>query len=90
MSDAAREERPAARNAPPPERRGIVWTPRLIIWTIILVLLLIFVLQNFGDAPVNLLFWEVTPPLAIILLIFGVAGYILGWLRPRFRPRRRS
>jgi uncharacterized integral membrane protein len=79
-----------AAGTPGTARRGITWTPRLILWTVILVALLIFVLQNFDGASVNLLFWDIKPPLAIILLIFGAAGYVLGWLRPRFRSHRRT
>lgn len=79
---------PVATGQPAVERRGFVWTPRLIIWTVILVVLLLFVLQNFDDAPVNVLFWDFTLPLSVILLIFAVAGYILGWLRPHFRSHR--
>jgi uncharacterized integral membrane protein len=81
---------PRSTGIPGAERRGITWTPRLILWTVILVLLLIFVLQNFDGASVNILFWDIKPPLAVILLIFGAAGYVLGWLRPRFRSHRRS
>lgn len=88
------EQQPAGRAVETPvaqsgRRGGIEWTPRLVIWTIILVLLLVFVLLNFDDAEVNLLFTDVTAPLAIFLLLAMIAGYALGWLRPHFRPRRR-
>lgn len=70
--------------------RGFRWTPRLVIWTILLTLVLIFVLQNFNDIRVDILFWDYTPPLALIVGIFFLVGYVLGWLRPSFRGHRRS
>jgi uncharacterized integral membrane protein len=81
---------PVVTNAQPAGRRGITWTPRLVIWTVILAAILIFILQNFDDASVNILFWDYKPPLAVLLLISAIAGYILGWLRPHFRSRRRA
>ena len=86
---AEETNQPVASGATPSERRGFIWTPRLIVWTIILVVLLLFILQNFNERPINILFWDFTAPLSVILLIFSVAGYLLGWLRPHFRPRRR-
>ncbi|MBA2276506.1 MAG: DUF1049 domain-containing protein [Chloroflexia bacterium] len=64
------------------------WTPRLIAWTVILFLLLLFSLQNLGRVDVRLLFWVYEVQLVWALLIFAFLGYILGWLRPRFRARR--
>jgi uncharacterized integral membrane protein len=80
---------PVVTNAQTAGRRGITWTPRMVIWTVILVAILIFVLQNLDETSVNLLFWDYRPPLAVVVLIAALAGYILGWLRPHFRPRRR-
>jgi|GEM_PF-2514805 len=70
------------------QRNGFAWTPKTIAWAIILVILLVFVLQNFGSIDFRILFWEFSVPLAVILLIFGVGGYALGWLRPHFRSSR--
>jgi uncharacterized integral membrane protein len=70
------------------QRSGFVWTPKLIVWTVILVILLVFILQNFDSVDFRILFWEFSIPLAVILLIFGVGGYVLGWLRPHFRSGR--
>ncbi|MEJ7838926.1 MAG: LapA family protein [Thermomicrobiales bacterium] len=70
--------------------KGFQWTPKLVIWTILLIAALIFLLQNFDDVRINLLFWDYTLPLALIVGICFVLGYVLGWIRPVFRAHRRS
>ena len=63
----------------------IRWTPKLILFVILLVLALIFFLQNLGHVDVRLLFWEVRMRLVWALLIFTLVGAILGWLAPKLR-----
>ena len=70
--------------------RRFEWTPRLVIWTVLVVAAIIFVLQNFDDTRINVLFWDYTPPLALIVVICFLVGYFLGWLRPKFRSHRNS
>ena len=77
---------PAAR---PPARKikrtrvSAAWVA-LIVGIIVLVLLLIFILQNLDSAPVNLLFWEFNLPLGVALLLAAIAGALItaiigGW-----------
>ena len=53
---------------------------KLSIGIALIVLSIIFTVQNVGAAPVRLLFWKLECSLS--LLIFGVliAGFIAGWL----------
>ena len=71
-----------------PVRERSPWTPRLIAWTVILFLLLLIALQNLATIEVRLLFWTYDVQIAWALLIAAFLGYILGWLRPRFRSRK--
>lgn len=84
------DQPPVPQATPMLSQRKFQWTPRLVIWTVLLGAALIFVLQNFDEARINVLFWDYRPPLALIVGISLLVGYILGWLRPRFRPNRRS
>ena len=98
MDQQSRSERPGRPPAPresstrttaPPEvGRQSIWTPRLIAWTILLVILLIFALQNLERTELRLLFWVIDVQLVWIVLAAALLGYLLGWIRPRFRPRR--
>lgn len=96
MSQQSRPERPAApresatRPAPPtePAAKRSIWTPRLIAWTVLLVVLLVFALQNLERTELRLLFWVVDIQLVWIVLAAALLGYLLGWIRPHFRPRR--
>ena len=72
----------AARRSSPIQIR---WTPKLILFVVLLVLALIFFLQNLGHVDVRLLFWEVRMRLVWALLTFTLVGAILGWLAPKLR-----
>lgn len=76
--------------APPPRDRRLpfAWTARLVIWALILIALIIIGFQNSQQVRLELFFWAFHLRLFWALLIVAVLGYILGWLRPRFRPRR--
>ncbi len=69
-------------------KRQSIWTPRLIAWTVLLVILLIFALQNLERTELRLLFWVIDVQLVWIVLAAALLGYVLGWIRPHFRPRR--
>ena len=74
-----------------PAQRGpsrsiqIRWTPKLIIFVVLLVLALIFAVQNFQHVDVTIFFWEFRLRLVWALLAFTVIGMVLGWLVPRVR-----
>ena len=61
------------------------WTPRLIIWAILLGLLVVFIVQNFEHVEVRMIAWDVDLRLAWAFLISGVVGFLLGLLLPRLR-----
>ncbi|OUC76947.1 LapA family protein [Gordonia lacunae] len=49
----------------------------VVIGAIILVLLLVFIVQNLGSQTIELLFWEVNLPLGVSLLIAAIAGALI-------------
>ena len=67
--------------------RSFWQTVRLVIWSVILIVLLAFIVQNLDYVELRVLNWERRVRLAWVLLVAGILGYILGWLRPRFRRR---
>jgi uncharacterized integral membrane protein len=79
-------ERPVTQ---PTAQRGIVWTPRLVIWIILLVIVAIFVLANFESVSLDYVVGNQDGPLAVWLLVSLALGYVLGWMRPHFRSRTR-
>ena len=80
------QPKPTARRSRPIQIR---WTPKLILFVALLVLALVFALQNLGHVDVRLLFWEVRLRLVWALLTFTLVGAILGWLVPRLRSALR-
>ncbi|EON33716.1 hypothetical protein GTC6_05097 [Gordonia terrae C-6] len=49
----------------------------VVIGAIILVLLLVFIVQNLDSQEIELLFWEVNLPLGVSLLIAAIAGALI-------------
>lgn len=82
----AHQPKPTARRS---RSIQIRWTPRLILFVVLLVLALLFALQNLGHIDVRLLFWEVRLRLVWALLAFALVGAILGWLVPKLRSALR-
>jgi uncharacterized integral membrane protein len=64
------------------------WAPRLVVWTIILALSFLFVVQNFDRVSVRIIAWDVELQLAWALLIAGAFGFVLGLLLPLVRRNR--
>jgi uncharacterized integral membrane protein len=75
--------------APPPApkikrtRVSAAWIA-LIVGIVVMVLLLIFILQNLDSTPVSLLFWEFDLPLGVAMLLAAIAGAVImaivgGW-----------
>lgn len=55
----------------------------------VLVLALIFILQNTQDTEIKFLFWDFTVGLWFGLVIAMVLGMLIGWLLPKFLRRGR-
>lgn len=63
----------------------IRWTPKLVFSLVLLLLAVIFALQNFEHVDVQVFFWEVRMRLVWTFLIFALIGAFLGWMLPRLR-----
>ena len=74
------------RSGQPAKRRV---TAKLVIVLILIALALIFIFQNTGKREVNFLFWTVSAPTWIWLLIVLVVGVIIGSMFPWFRPKKK-
>lgn len=57
-------------------KTGYAWSG-LVAGAVILVVLLIFILQNLDQVPVNLFFWEFTLPLGVTVLLSVIIGALL-------------
>lgn len=57
-------------------RTGATWTG-LVIGTLVLVLLLVFILQNLDGVVLELFAWEFTVPLGVTLLLAAIAGAVI-------------
>jgi uncharacterized integral membrane protein len=49
----------------------------LVVGIVVLVLLLIFILQNLDSVPINILFWEFSLPLGVAVLLAAIAGAVI-------------
>jgi putative membrane protein len=59
-----------------------------IVFVILVIIMVLFVLQNTQVVDVQLLVWKVTMSRALMLLGTFVLGMVAGWLVGRFRGRR--
>lgn len=57
-------------------RVGATWTG-LVIGIIVLVLLLVFILQNLDSVTLELFAWDFTLPLGVTLLFAAIAGAVI-------------
>jgi uncharacterized integral membrane protein len=63
---------------------------KAVLWIVLAVLVLIFILQNTKEVRVDLLFWDVSTGLWLMLLVVFLIGLALGWLLARLRAGRRA
>jgi uncharacterized integral membrane protein len=68
-------------------RRSV--SPKMVVAIIVGVLALVFVFQNTGSKHVDFLFWSLSMPAWIWLLVVFVAGLVVGSMFPWLRRRRR-
>jgi len=63
--------------------------PRVIIILILLVLSLIFVIQNTTIVEVQLFFWKISMARIIMLSFLLLVGFIIGYLVAKFSEERK-
>lgn len=63
---------------------------RTIIFSILVALVLIFVIQNTQVVEFRFLAWKVSMSRALLMLGTFIIGAIVGWLGRRPRPRREN
>ncbi|MGQ4597522.1 lipopolysaccharide assembly protein LapA domain-containing protein [Nocardia sp. R6R-6] len=69
-------ERPAAAGKSLSSRAGYAWTG-LVVGVLILVVLLIFILQNLDQVQVHLFFWDFSLPLGVTVLLSVIGGALV-------------
>ena len=62
---------------------------KLIVAGVILLLLVVFLLQNAETAKIQFLFLDGTYPLWLLLVVGAALGFVAGWLVAAARGRRR-
>ncbi len=67
------------------ERADRIATARLVGLAVVLLLLVVFIAQNFSTVEVQLFVSQVEIRLAWALLLAGALGFAGGWLTARFR-----
>ena len=70
-----------------PRKEGRGW--RFYVIIVAAVVLLVFVIQNSQEVPVDLLFASTETPLFFALLIAGGLGALIGWAWPHVRRDRK-
>lgn len=60
-------------------------SPKVVVWAVVALLVIILILQNTKDVRVDLLFWDVTAGLWLLLLVVFLVGLALGWLLAKLR-----
>ena len=83
MSSSSPQPRPAGGGA----RKPIPW--RLYLGIVAVVVAVVVILQNQDDAPFHVLFWTVTLPTWVMLLIALALGVVVGWLLHYRRSSRK-
>jgi uncharacterized integral membrane protein len=73
-----------------PQSSSIARNPKVIGAAVVAVLALIFVFQNTDKGRVHFLFWTISMPAWIWLLIIFAAGVVVGSLFPWLRRRKKS
>jgi uncharacterized integral membrane protein len=79
---------PTTRGSASQARQGPTWKR----WGLgaLIVLFVIVILQNSHETTINVLFFNITMPLIIVLALTALIGALIGYLAPMVRDRRRS
>ena len=62
---------------------------KFVVVLVLIVVAVIFILQNTARREINLLFWSVSLPTWIWLLAVLLIGVIIGSMFPWFRPKKK-
>ena len=65
-------------------------SPKVVGLIILLVILLIFAIQNTQSVVVKLLFWEISTSAALTILVSYLIGFLTGWLVMVLKPRAKK
>ncbi|MDH3442199.1 MAG: LapA family protein [Gammaproteobacteria bacterium] len=64
---------------------------KILFSVVLIVLVMIFAVQNAAEVGIRLLFWEVTFPRSLLIFMMLLIGIVIGWiLRSSFRIARKS
>jgi len=63
---------------------------RVLGLIILLILLVIFSIQNTQPVAVKFLFWGFSTPAVVSILMSFIIGFLVGWLMGRFRPKDKT
>ena len=62
---------------------------KILFSVVLIVLVMIFAVQNATEVGIRLLFWEVTFPRSLLIFLMLLIGIVIGWiLRSAFRIAR--
>lgn len=71
-----------ASNQPKPKKRS---NAKLVVAAIAAVLAIVFVIVNTNQVEINFIFFKVTAPLLIALIVAMLLGFIVGLIFPKLR-----
>ena len=63
---------------------------KTIVFCILVVLVLVFVLQNTQVVEFQFFYWKASMSRALLLLGNFLIGFVVGWLSSRLRPKARK
>jgi len=61
-------------------------SPKVIGLIVLLIILLIFAVQNTQPVAVKLLFWEISTSAVLTILVSYLVGFLTGWLVSVLKP----
>lgn len=70
---------------PKPKKRG---NAKLVVAAVAAVLAIVFVIINTNQVEINFLFFKVTAPLLVALIVSMLLGFIVGLIFPKLRADR--
>ncbi|MFM9044004.1 MAG: LapA family protein [bacterium] len=72
-------------SVPKPKKRG---NAKLVVAAVAAVLAIVFVIINTNQVEINFLFFKLTAPLLVALIVSMLLGFIVGLIFPKLRADR--